>query len=113
MIFVLAVAVAAAAPCPNVVTPEALVCRALDAQKRGDNQAAAQGFEEAARASSDKDPKAALNHFSRLSEGADSRTDRARADYWLGRSYAAIGDTGQAKDAWRVAAQDSSGRGVR
>ena len=59
MIFVLAAAVAAVAPCPNVVTPEALVCRALDAQKREDNQAAAQGFEEAARASSDKDPKAA------------------------------------------------------
>ena len=52
-----------------------------------------------------KDPKAALNHFSRLSEGADSRTDRARADYWLGRSYAAIGDAGQAKEAWRVAAR--------
>src|SRR5437868_5905590 len=59
LIFVLAAAVATAAPCPNVVTPEALVCRALEAQKREDNQAAAQGFEEAARASSDKDPKAA------------------------------------------------------
>lgn len=59
MIFLLAAAVAAASPCPNVVTPEALVCRALEAQKKGDNQAAAQGFEEAAKASSDKDPKTA------------------------------------------------------
>ena len=59
MIFALAAAVAAAAPCPNVVTPDALVCRALQAQKSGDNQAAAQAFEEAAKASSDKDPKTA------------------------------------------------------
>lgn len=60
MILALAAAVAAAAsPCPNVVTPDALVCRALEAQKSGDNEAAAQGFEEAARASSDKDPKTA------------------------------------------------------
>ena len=62
MILFLAVAaaIAAAAPaCPAVVTPEALVCRALEAQKRGDNEAAAQGFEEAAKASIDKDPKTA------------------------------------------------------
>ena len=59
MIFALAAAVAAAVPCPNVVTPDALVCRALQAQKSGDNQAAAQAFEEAAKASSDKDPKTA------------------------------------------------------
>ena len=62
MIYLVAAAVAAAAPaatCPDLVTPDALVCRALDAQKSGDNQAAAQGFEEAAKASSDKDPKTA------------------------------------------------------
>ena len=62
MIILIAAAVAAAAPaakCPDVVTPEALVCRALEAQKSGDNQAAAQGFEEAAKASPDKDPKTA------------------------------------------------------
>ena len=60
MIFVLAAAAAAAASaCPNVVTPDALVCRALEAQKKGDNPAAAQAFEEAAKASSGKDPKIA------------------------------------------------------
>lgn len=60
MIFVLVAAVAAAAaPCPNVVTPDALVCRALEAQKNGDSATAAQGFEEAAKASIDKDPKTA------------------------------------------------------
>jgi tetratricopeptide (TPR) repeat protein len=66
--FLLAAAVATAAPaaapasnagCPDVVTPEALVCRALDAQKSGHPEAAAQAFEEAAKASSDKDPKTA------------------------------------------------------
>ena len=54
-----AAAAAAAAPCPNVVTPEALVCRALQAQRSGDNEAAARSFEEAAKASNDKDPKTA------------------------------------------------------
>jgi tetratricopeptide (TPR) repeat protein len=63
LILAIAAAVAAAAPaatpCPNVVTPDALVCRALESQKGGDNQSAAQAFEEAAKASSDKDPKTA------------------------------------------------------
>ena len=56
----IASAVAASAPaatCPDLVTPEAMVCRALEAQKAGNSDEAAQGFEEAARASSVKDPK--------------------------------------------------------
>jgi tetratricopeptide (TPR) repeat protein len=64
--FLLALALATAAPaapaataCPEVVTPEALVCRALDDQKGGDFAAAAQAFEDAAKASPDKDPRAA------------------------------------------------------
>lgn len=48
-----------AAACPDVVTPEALVCHALDLQRNGDNAGAARSFEEAAKASPDKDPKAA------------------------------------------------------
>jgi tetratricopeptide (TPR) repeat protein len=64
LIFVLAAALAAAAPaasseCPNLVTPDALVCRALAAEKSGDHAGAAQAFEEAAKASADKDPKTA------------------------------------------------------
>lgn len=63
MILLFAAALAATAPtataCPDVVTPEALVCRALDAEKIGDHESAAQGFEEAAKAASDKDPKTA------------------------------------------------------
>lgn len=64
MILIFAAALAAAAPagstaCPSVVTPEAFVCRALEAQKGGDPQAAAQAFEQAALASPDKEPATA------------------------------------------------------
>src|ERR1043165_1056468 len=62
MIFLIAAAIAAAAPttapvassCPNLVTSEAFVCRALAAQKAGDSTNAAAAFEQAAQASSDK-----------------------------------------------------------
>jgi tetratricopeptide (TPR) repeat protein len=59
MIFPLVIALAAATPnaaCPDVVTPEALVCRALAAEKAGDPEAAAQAFEEAAKASPNGQP---------------------------------------------------------
>jgi tetratricopeptide (TPR) repeat protein len=68
LIILLAATLAAAAPgaagalaaeCPDVVTPDALVCDALRAEKGGDHASAAQSFEEAAKASSDKDPKTA------------------------------------------------------
>jgi tetratricopeptide (TPR) repeat protein len=63
MMFAIAAAVAAAAPapaaCPDEITPDALVCRALEAQKSGKSEEAAQSFEEAAKASSDKDPRTA------------------------------------------------------
>lgn len=63
MIILLAAALAAAAPqpgaCPDVVTPDALVCHALEARGRGDPEAAAQAFEQAALASAETDPKTA------------------------------------------------------
>lgn len=73
MILFLAFAAAGAAPsphsgppapartraCPDLVTPEALVCHALEAQGRNDNASAAQGFEEAAKAASGSDSKTA------------------------------------------------------
>jgi tetratricopeptide (TPR) repeat protein len=63
MIFAIAAAIAAATPaaaaCPDVITPDALVCRALEAQKNGKPEEAAQSFEEAAKTSSDKDPRTA------------------------------------------------------
>ena len=60
MIFLIAAALAATAPapaassCPNLVTTDAFVCRALAAQERGDNAGAAAAFEQAAGTSSDK-----------------------------------------------------------
>jgi tetratricopeptide (TPR) repeat protein len=63
MIFAIAAAIAAVTPaataCPDVITPDALVCRALEAQKSGKSEEAAQSFEEAAKTSSDKDPRTA------------------------------------------------------
>jgi len=60
MIFAIAAAVAAAAPasagCPDLVTPEAMVCRGLAAEKAGNPEAAAQAFEEAAKASPNDQP---------------------------------------------------------
>ena len=45
--------------CPELITAEALICRAIEAQAGGDAVAAAQSFEQAANVSSDKDPAAA------------------------------------------------------
>ncbi len=65
MIFFLAAVVATAAAqaaattaaaCPEVVTPEAFVCRALEASQAGKAEAAATAFEQAALATDDKDP---------------------------------------------------------
>jgi tetratricopeptide (TPR) repeat protein len=62
LILLVSAAIAAAAPaanpCPDVVTPDALVCRALEAEKAGHPDEAAGAFEEAAKASDEKDPKA-------------------------------------------------------
>ena len=52
-----------------------------------------------------KDEKAALKHFTKLQAGVTTRTDMARATYWIGRSYAALGDKANAKAAYRDAAQ--------
>lgn len=70
MIILLAAAIASAAPaspaaptaraaCPDLVTPDALVCRALEAQQAGNDQSAAQSFEEAAKASGQQDARTA------------------------------------------------------
>lgn len=65
MIFLIAAAIATAAPaaaassapspCANLISADAFICRALAAQKGGDNAGAASAFEQAALASSDKD----------------------------------------------------------
>ena len=43
-------------PVPDLITAEALICRAIQAQAEGKDEAAAQSFEEAANASPDSDP---------------------------------------------------------
>jgi tetratricopeptide (TPR) repeat protein len=62
MILVIAAAIAAApapaATCPNLVTPQAFVCRAVQASNSGDSEAAAQAFEQAAGAQTDEAEKA-------------------------------------------------------
>lgn len=50
------IAAAAPAPCPEVVTAEAFVCRALSASSSGKHDAAATAFEQAAAATDDRDP---------------------------------------------------------
>ena len=64
MILALAAAIAAApapaAACPDVVTPQAFVCRALQASNSGDPGASAHAFEEAAGAQNDDAEKARL-----------------------------------------------------
>jgi tetratricopeptide (TPR) repeat protein len=57
--FWIAAALASAAPahaCPELITPEALICRAIKAQAEGNDEVAAQSFEEAANASPEGDP---------------------------------------------------------
>lgn len=59
---ILAAAAAAADPpksCPDVITPEAMICRAIRSQAGGQFRDAAQGFEQAAVASPDNDPTTA------------------------------------------------------
>ena len=50
------------------------------------------------------DPKAALGHFAALAKVADGPLSRARGEYWLGRSYEALGDRGNAEQHYRDAA---------
>ncbi len=55
-----------------------------------------------------KDGNAALKHFNKLSDVATTRTDKARAGYWLGRTYASIGDKGSAASHFKAAARHST-----
>ena len=54
----IAAAQASASACPDVVTPQAFVCRALQASNAGNPEAAAQAFEQAAAAQTDEAEKA-------------------------------------------------------
>lgn len=53
-------------------------------------------------------PAAGLRHFKRLSEIAESATEKARAGYWIGRSLDALGQPGKAKAFYRDASRYST-----
>lgn len=55
-----------------------------------------------------KDPETGMRHFRRLAEIAESRTEKARAAYWIGRAHEAMGQKGEAKAAYSQAAQYST-----
>jgi soluble lytic murein transglycosylase len=50
------------------------------------------------------DPKQALAHFQTLAGLADGPLSRARANYWLGRTFEVLGDNGKALEAYRAGA---------
>ncbi|MDE2447064.1 MAG: lytic transglycosylase domain-containing protein [Alphaproteobacteria bacterium] len=52
-----------------------------------------------------KKPAVALTHFTKLQQLAPTRTEKARAAYWIGRTYLAIGDKATAKLAFKDGAQ--------
>ncbi|MBL8790093.1 MAG: transglycosylase SLT domain-containing protein [Rhizobiales bacterium] len=53
-------------------------------------------------------PETALKHFTNLQQIAPSRTEKARAAYWLGRTHEATGDKGAARAAYKTASQYST-----
>ncbi len=55
-----------------------------------------------------KDTGAAMKHFNRLAEIAPTRTEKARAAYWIGRTYSTLGDKANAKAAFSDASQYST-----
>lgn len=54
------------------------------------------------------DAQTAMKHFSRLAEIAPTRTEKARAHYWIGRALSATGDKDGARQAFAEAAQHST-----
>ena len=55
-----------------------------------------------------KKPDLGMKHFVKLQDIAESRTDKAKAAYWIGRSYLAMGDKATAQRAFKDAAQYST-----
>jgi soluble lytic murein transglycosylase len=55
-----------------------------------------------------KKPEVGMKHFVKLQDIAESRTDKARAAYWIGRSYLAMGDKATAQLAFKDASQYST-----
>ncbi|MBK8771621.1 MAG: lytic transglycosylase domain-containing protein [Rhizobiales bacterium] len=53
-------------------------------------------------------PDTAMRHFTNLQQIAPTRTEKARAAYWIGRTHEAAGDKGNARSAYKVASQFST-----
>jgi soluble lytic murein transglycosylase len=51
-----------------------------------------------------EDANKALPHFQALAQSADGPLSRARAHYWLGRTFEALGDRGKAREHYRTSA---------
>ena len=51
------------------------------------------------------EPKKAVSHFEGFTESADGPLSKARAQYWLGRAYEALGDHGKARESFRAASK--------
>ena len=54
------------------------------------------------------DAKDALAHFEAFTKSADGPLSQARAHYWLGRTYEALGDQAKARESYRTAAASTS-----
>jgi len=54
------------------------------------------------------DPETALRHFTKLAEIAPSRTEKARAQYWMGRTYSALGNKAKSRATYEAAAEHST-----
>jgi soluble lytic murein transglycosylase len=55
-----------------------------------------------------KDEDTALRHFLRVFEAAETRTEKARGGYWLGRAYLAKGDKASANKYFKAASVHST-----
>jgi soluble lytic murein transglycosylase len=55
-----------------------------------------------------KKPDTAMVHFAKLDDFAVSRTDKARAAYWIGRTHTSLGDKASARAAYQAAAKHST-----
>jgi soluble lytic murein transglycosylase len=51
------------------------------------------------------DAKTALGHFEAYTKSADGPLGRARANYWLGRTYEALGDQAKARASYKAASE--------
>jgi len=52
--------------------------------------------------------KTALNHFKRMASGAEGRTEKSRANYWIARTHLALGNKKEADVHFRLASRPAT-----